>query len=359
MKHIHDYKGFLNESGFHGPTNKVTETAKRTKFHGKTAHDLYTQIDGKPTMVFVKNDWYSVDPSELKGDKGEWFTGYTKDGSDYEFHVKDIGFIQESVNEGFEFTVSRDDIKKVNDLLYKKFKYGNEGSKYFVFRKKDDFLQALEILKDSGIQTSVVNESVNEAASINRIQSDWTKVTNDMKKEVELWKAANEKDKAKHLKTLKDLTNKKRDLEDALNRAVELQDVDAELMEEKLNVDIVAKKWDDLYGEDFKDDYYYIWKKLKAKGSFTLSDLEKMWDNAYGEIFKDEYDGLYKELMNESAQSKKDHKVAVKLVAKLIKGNPRFKWLKDELPKDFGIEDIEELMSKAGYESDVKDAMNE
>jgi hypothetical protein len=69
---------------------------------------------------------------------------------------------------------------------------------------------------------------------------------------------------------------------------------------EKLNVDIVAKKWDELYGEDLKDDYYDIWKKLKAKGSFTLAELEKMWDKSYGESFKDEYDGLYKELMNES-----------------------------------------------------------
>lgn len=69
---------------------------------------------------------------------------------------------------------------------------------------------------------------------------------------------------------------------------------------EKLNVDIVAKKWDELYGEDLKDDYYDIWKKLKAKGSFTLSDLEKMWNASYGESFKDAYDGLYQELMNES-----------------------------------------------------------
>jgi hypothetical protein len=122
-----------------------------------------------------------------------------------------------------------------------------------------------------------------------------------MKKEVELWKAADEKDKEKHLKHLKDLTKKKRDLEDALNQAVELKDVDAELVEEKLNVDIVTKKWDELYGEDLKDDYYDIWKKLKAKGSFTLNDLEKMWDAAYGEMFKDQYNGLYKELMNESS----------------------------------------------------------
>ena len=362
MKHIHDYKGFLNESGFHGPTNRVTETAKRTKFTGKTAHDLYTQLEGKSKMVFVKNDWYSVDPSELKDDKGEWFTGYTKDGSDYEFHVKDIGFIQESVNEGF---FKEDDLDhEVRSILtsdgesmnakHITSELPNKGFDRGVsVRQVEASLDRLikkgivRLINSAGKKEFII-ESVNEAASINKIQSDWTKVTNDMKKEVELWKAADVKDKEKHLKHLKDLTAKKRDLEDALNKAVELQDVDAELMEEKLNVDTVAKKWDELYGEDFKDDYYDIWKKLKAKGSFTLGDLEKMWDKAYGEEFKDQYDGLYKELMNESAQSKKDHEVAVKLLAKLIKENPaKFKQLKDKLGKDFGTEDIEELMNES------------
>jgi hypothetical protein len=382
MKHIHDYKGFLNESGFHGPTNRVTETAKRTKFTGKTAHDLYTQIGGKPKTVFIKNDWYQVNPAELKDDKGDSFIGYTKDGSDFEFYLKDIDFIQESLNEAM-IQVSNKSINsnksKIDTSLIDKLvkqivpvlnsehsgtltKKGyedvimaiaknisgsgalqdpgvmfendlNEAKEYsFTFNyntDEDDVEYIQNVLMNAGVdaiaepgldsEEMVVKAlnaielrkakkavkadgfDINEGVSINKIQSDWTKTTNDMKKEVELWKAADEKDKEKHLKHLKDLTKKKRDLEDALNQAVELKDVDAELVEEKLNVDIVTKKWDELYGEDLKDDYYDIWKKLKAKGSFTLNDLEKMWDAAYGEMFKDQYNGLYKELMNESS----------------------------------------------------------
>lgn len=440
MKHIQDYKRFLNESGFHGPTNRVTEKeysdeersklaksgealpdgsfpitnvadlknaiqaygraknqaaaakhiakrakalgaedliptsedfqkslneAKRTKFTGKTAHDLYIQLDGKPKWVFVKNDWYQVNPAELKDDNKDSFIGYTKDGSDYEFYLKDIKFIQESLNElkatdlkpNHKYTSDYGEVtfitlnpdKKTMKLHSKTTGYiktslenaynmkliesaideAKEYSFTFNYNTDDDDVEYIQdVLMNAGVDAiaepgldseemivKALNAielrkakkaikadgfDINEAASINKIQSDWTKTTNDMKKEVELWKASDEKDKEKHLKHLKDLTKKKRDLEDALNLAVELKDVDAELVEEKLNVDIVAKKWDELYGEDLKDDYYDIWKKLKAKGSFTLSDLEKMWDAAYGEMFKDEYDGLYKELMNES-----------------------------------------------------------
>ena len=103
-------KVFLNESI---DANTLSE-ASRSKFKGKTAHDLYTQTNGKPVTVFVKNDWYSVDPEELKGEKGTSFTGYTKDGSDYEFDVDDIDFIQESkeVSEGGLY--EEDDILKAD-----------------------------------------------------------------------------------------------------------------------------------------------------------------------------------------------------------------------------------------------------
>lgn len=89
-------KVFLNESI---DANTLSE-ASRSKFKGKTSHDLYTQMNGKTFEVFIKNGWYSVNPEELKGEKGTSFIGYTRDGSDYEFDVKDIDFIQESVNEG-------------------------------------------------------------------------------------------------------------------------------------------------------------------------------------------------------------------------------------------------------------------
>jgi hypothetical protein len=406
MKHIHDYRGFLNESGFHGPTNRVTETAKRSKFKGKTAHDLYTQIGGKPVEVFINNEWYTVNPSELKNDKGDSFIGYTRDGSDYEFYLKDIDFIQESLNESKDvndktkvranaieklsqfFRVSpyqlvkfnfdgNDNIKELTkalnstsdqgtELYYNtaiklakeelgikeslnegdmtkyydgfivldrknkksyKFKYikgsnnvnveniaidklakatgltsanftvhgfvkkgewnnddtevlessideAKEYSFTFNYNTDDDDVEYIQdILMNAGVdaiaEPGIDSEEmvvkalnaielrkakkaieadgfeINESASINKIQSDWTKVTNDMKKEVELWKAADEKDKEKHLKHLKDLTKKKRDLEDALNQAVELKDVNAELVEENFldeaNVEYIDK----------------------------------------------------------------------------------------------------------------------
>ena len=149
------------------------------------------------------------------------------------------------------------------------------------------------------------SNEINEGRSIEKIQYDWTKLTTTMQATAANWKAAEGKAKDMLLGKLKDMTDKKKRLEAELDVAItdkdkELELVVSESILEKLNVDIVAKKWDELYGEDLKDDYYDVWKKLKAKGSFTLAELEKIWDNSYGESFKDEYDGLYKELMNES-----------------------------------------------------------
>ena len=53
----------------------------------------------------------------------------------------------------------------------------------------------------------------------------------------------------------------------------------------------------------------------------------------------------FEDFVNESAASKKDHEVAVKLVTKLIKGNPsKFKHLQTELPSNYGTEDVENLL---------------
>ena len=128
-------KVFLNESI---DTDALSE-ASRSRFKGKTAHDLYTQTNGKPVTVFIKNDWYSVDPEELKGEKGTSFTGYTEDGSDYEFDVDDIDFIQESKGGLYE---EEDDILKADT---KDLAKGIDPSK----AKTDDSVkQALDKLKD-------------------------------------------------------------------------------------------------------------------------------------------------------------------------------------------------------------------
>jgi hypothetical protein len=128
-------KVFLNESI---DVASLSE-ASRSRFKGKTAHDLYTQTNGKPVTVFIKNDWYSVDPKELKGEKGTQFTGYTEDGSDYEFDVEDIDFIQESKGGLYE---EEDDILKADT---KDLAKGIDPSK----AKTDDGVkQALDKLKD-------------------------------------------------------------------------------------------------------------------------------------------------------------------------------------------------------------------
>ena len=158
-----------DEFEFGGETYEIEE-AKRTTFTGKTAHDLYTQTGGKPVTVFVKNDWYSVDPKELKDNKGDSFTGYSKDGSDYGFDLKDIKFIQESV------------------------------------------------------------ESIDEARSISKIQNDWSKLTTTMQATAQNWKAAEGPAKEMLLGKLKEMTAQKKALEAELDATIADKDKDLELV---------------------------------------------------------------------------------------------------------------------------------
>jgi hypothetical protein len=61
------------------------------------------------------------------------------------------------------------------------------------------------------------------------------------------------------------------------------------------------------------------------------------------ESFLDGYDKDLEEL-DEAAESKKDHEVAVKLVAKLVKENPsKYKHLQSELPDNYGTSDVDAL----------------
>ncbi len=249
------------EFEFEGETYKVEESideAKRSKFTGKTAHDLYTQTGGKPFEVFVKNDWYSVNPSELKDDKGDYFTGYTKDGSDYEFYLKDIDFIQESLNEGrvkaatllqelIDGNTSRaEGIKMSKDLaehyLYwlRTSPYGKKNAdlplymlikasfNWGIERQLDPKLKVeLEALKGS-IKESV--ESIDEARSINKIQYDWSKLTTTMAATAQNWKAAEGPAKEMLLGKLKEMTAQKKALEAELDAAIADKDKDIELV---------------------------------------------------------------------------------------------------------------------------------
>ena len=249
------------EFEFDGKTYKVEESideAKRTKFTGKTAHDLYTQTGGKPFEVFVKNDWYSVDPAELKDDKDTYFTGYTRDGSDYEFDLKDIDFIQESLNEGrvkaatllqelIDGNTSRaEGIKMSKDLaehyLYwlRTSPYGKKNADLPLYMLiKASFFWGIERQLDPKLKVELealkgsIKESadfITEARSITKIQGEWSKLTTTMAATAQNWKAAEGSAKEMLLGKLKEMTAQKKALEAELDAAIADKDKDIELV---------------------------------------------------------------------------------------------------------------------------------
>lgn len=144
---------------------------------------------------------------------------------------------------------------------------------------------------DAKLAAKKINESeVNEARSINKIQKDWSKVTSDMKETVDKWKAAEEGElKTSLLAKLKSLTAQKHELEAELNAAVQLKDVDAELVGEawvgpfqftdKMSDDELKKMYDEAVSgyanwqkgfehpkSDYKKAYQEIAKILKKRG---------------------------------------------------------------------------------------------
>lgn len=50
---------------------------------------------------------------------------------------------------------------------------------------------------------------------------------------------------------------------------------------------------------------------------------------------------------------------AEELVKKIIKGNPRFKWLKDDLPKNYTINDVKDALDDAGYSKEYSKYIKE
>jgi hypothetical protein len=153
---------------------------------------------------------------------------------------------------------------------------------------------------------SIKYESVvTEARSINKIQKDWSKVTSDMKETVDKWKAAEEGElKTSLLAKLKSLTAQKHELEAELNAAVQLKDVDAELVGEawvgpfqftdKMSDDELKKMYDEAVSgyanwqkgfehpkSDYKKAYQEIAKILKKRG-VVVESVETNEGNAFG-----------------------------------------------------------------------------
>jgi hypothetical protein len=126
----------------------------------------------------------------------------------------------------------------------------------------------LKGLKES--TESIESDDVNEARSINKIQSEWTKVTNSMKDTAASWKAAEGDAKTALLTTLKEMTAKKKALEAELDAVVSDKDKDLELAMESLDINEAVE----INEEDIKSD-----DQFKEYAMAVLKDA-----------FKDEFD---------------------------------------------------------------------
>lgn len=78
------------------------------------------------------------------------------------------------------------------------------------------------------------SEEISEGRSINRIQDEWTKHTSKMKEIAVEWKESSGKTKDSLLAKLKEMTQKKKEIENELYDAISFQDKDLELALESL-----------------------------------------------------------------------------------------------------------------------------
>jgi hypothetical protein len=89
----------------------------------------------------------------------------------------------------------------------------------------------------SDAELQIENLELSEGRSINRIQDEWTKHTSKMKETAAEWKESSGKTKDSLLAKLKEMTQKKKEIEKELYDAISFQDKDLELALESLDLD--------------------------------------------------------------------------------------------------------------------------
>jgi hypothetical protein len=57
----------------------------------------------------------------------------------------------------------------------------------------------------------------------------------------------------------------------------------------------------------------------------------------------------FEDFLNEANAPKTNDQKAENLVKKIVKSNPRFKWLYDDLSNNYSLEDVEKILNDAGY----------
>ena len=190
----------------------------------------------------------------------------------------------------------------------------------------------LKSLKDS-VSESVENDDVNEARSINKIQTEWTKVTNAMKDTAASWKAAEGDAKTALLNTLKEMTAKKKALEAELDAVVSDKDKDLELAMES-----IVNESEEYVG------YVEYAKGKKLIDTFKDMKAAKAWNDKNVDELLDDESVEKVGYMSKSEWDKKEAKYAIKEAVEFneedIKSDDQFKEyamtvLKDAFKDDF------------------------
>jgi hypothetical protein len=125
-------------------------------------------------------------------------------------------------------------------------------------------------------------------------------------------------------------------------------------IDKKINLSLLVKSWEEMYGENLKTEYVGLYKNLLKKDNkeFTLKELCKEWKDIYGENFRTEYSGLYKNLQNITELNQANlptnpghiHNAFQKIKKRIKNGNPNMKDvdLNDEaldvFEKEYGID---------------------
>jgi hypothetical protein len=125
-------------------------------------------------------------------------------------------------------------------------------------------------------------------------------------------------------------------------------------IDKKINLSLLVKSWEEMYGENLKTEYVGLYKNLLKKDNkeFTLKELCKEWKDIYDENFRTEYSGIYKNLQNITELNQANlptnpghiHNAFQKIKKRIKNGNPNMKDvdLNDEaldvFEKEYGID---------------------
>lgn len=287
------YKVTLStDTGLKESTMIITEGTRG--FFGKidksgNIQAVYTHYDSYPEVMLptIKKGYKNgknVDTVLAKGDNSGLFADISKMNF-YEDGNKPLAGKADKIS-----NFIKDTTRSSAEYIYL---FDERDGKWYMADTEED-----KELKPAFEGLELEGEDLNEARSINKIQTEWSKVTAEMAAKAKDYKAAEGDDKAKVLDELKALTAKKKSLEAELDAAIADKDKDLELVvSESLEINEAKFKSGDfnktlvVYKIDNKAKELYVTDVntvLLAKKDGS-SDAPKRFQGTFGMMLEDEW----------------------------------------------------------------------